>query len=88
MESKENIITVKVKLFAIYQEVYKRDEILVQLPSSVTVKELLNYICEGKTVLEKWKEITKFAVNLEFVSEDFEINNQDEIAFIPPVSGG
>ena len=85
---KENLITVTVKLFAAYQEVYNQDEIVLTFPSQTRVIEVLNKIIEDKPELEKWRNLTRLAVNLDFVSEDFILSNGDEIALIPPVSGG
>ncbi len=85
---KENLITVTVKLFAAYQEVYHQDEIVLTFPSQTRVIEVLNKIIEDKPELEKWRNLTRLAVNLDFVSEDFILSNGDEIALIPPVSGG
>jgi len=41
-----------------------------------------------KSALQPWEKITRFAVNLEFVYSDYILQPGDEIAFIPPVSGG
>ncbi|WP_373481142.1 molybdopterin converting factor subunit 1 [Geminocystis sp.] len=83
-----DLITVKVKLFAIYQEVYQQDEITLKIPQKSQVKDILNVIFEQKPELAKWGKITKLAVNLEFVNPNFVIKHGDEIALIPPVSGG
>lgn len=85
---KENLITVTVKLFAAYQEVYQEDEIVLAFPYETRVIEVLNKIIEDKSELEKWRNLTRLAVNLDFVGEDFILSNGDEIALIPPVSGG
>lgn len=83
-----NLITVNVKLFAIYYEIYKQEEIILNVPDKSQVKDILNIIVEQQPALKSWKNITKLAVNLEFVSPTFEVQNGDEIALIPPVSGG
>jgi molybdopterin converting factor subunit 1 len=83
-----DLITVKIKLFAIYQEIYKQKEITLSIPEKSQVKDILNIIIGQKPPLAKWENITKLAVNLEFVPPDFQVKDGDEIALIPPVSGG
>ena len=34
------------------------------------------------------KDILRFAINMEYVSENHNLNQNDEIAIFPPVSGG
>ena len=83
-----NYITVKVKLFAIYQEVYQEEEIELTLPINSQVKDLVKIIIDNKPRLSNWQATTKLAVNLEFVSPNFILHDGDEVALIPPVSGG
>ena len=83
-----NYIKVKVKLFAIYQEVYQQEEIELELPENSPVKDILKQMIEVMPQLSSWQSITKLAVNLDFVSSDFTLKDGDEVALIPPVSGG
>ncbi len=89
MNNNNQEITVKIKLFAIYQETYQKPEIIVSLPAKTTIQELFkNKIIQEKPELKNWENITGFAVNLQFVTPDFILQDQDEVALIPPVSGG
>ncbi|MDJ0647657.1 MAG: molybdopterin converting factor subunit 1 [Xenococcaceae cyanobacterium MO_188.B19] len=81
-------ISITIKLFAAYQEAYNLPELNLDFPSSTTVGEVLDYVLIEKPELEKWRDVTRFGVNLEFVEANTIINNGDEIVFIPPVSGG
>ena len=83
-----NYITIKVKLFAIYQEVFQQEEIELKLPQKSQAKDIFQIIIAQHTQLSAWKSITKLAVNLDFVSGDFVLHDGDEVALIPPVSGG
>ena len=85
--SQENI-KVKVKLFAIYQETYQKEEITIDLLPESKAGDVLNKILADNPHLENWRNITKMAVNLEFVNPDFLLRSGDEVALIPPVSGG
>jgi molybdopterin synthase sulfur carrier subunit len=81
-------ITVNIKLFAIYQEVYKTTELTLEFPPQTAVITVLNYIISQHPQLERWREVTRFGVNLQFVSGDKILENGDEVVLIPPVSGG
>ncbi|MDJ0592207.1 MAG: MoaD/ThiS family protein [Pleurocapsa sp. MO_226.B13] len=81
-------IKVKVKLFAIYQEVFNTPELDLVLPNRTNVGRVLQLLIEQKPQLAKWQDITRFGVNLQFVEADTLLRDGDEIVFIPPVSGG
>lgn len=81
-------MTVKVKLFAIYQEIYQTSELSLDIPENTRVGDILQKMISEKSELQPWQSITRFAVNLQFVSPDYILEQGDEIAFIPPVSGG
>ena len=85
--SPENIEII-VKLFAIYQETYDREEITIQLPINSKAEAVLDQILTDNPHLENWRNITKIAVNLEFVNKNHDLKSGDEVALIPPVSGG
>jgi molybdopterin synthase sulfur carrier subunit len=38
--------------------------------------------------LSKWRDVTRFGINLMFVDPDTVLNHGDEVVIIPPVSGG
>ncbi|MDJ0845436.1 MoaD/ThiS family protein [Crocosphaera sp.] len=84
----QSLITVTIKLFAIYQEVYGVPELKRQLPSETTVTHVLLMIIQEHPELKKWQSITRFSINYQFVEADTKLQNGDELVFIPPVSGG
>ena len=81
-------IKVKVKLFAIYQEVFDTPELELIIPARTTVEDVLNSLIEQKPQLAKWRDVTRFGVNLKFVESSTLLKDQDEVVLIPPVSGG
>jgi molybdopterin converting factor subunit 1 len=79
---------VRVKFFAILRE---------RAGTSAAIKEL----ADGGTVADLWRELQKdypkldvpgirmlYAVNQNYVNLDQPLRDQDEVVFIPPVSGG
>ncbi|SKB14872.1 MoaD family protein, archaeal [Planktothrix sp. PCC 11201] len=81
-------ITVTVKLFAAFQEAYKISELVLSFPPKTPVSAILDRLIQDHPELEPWRTVTQFGINLEFVDPDTEIQDQDEIVLIPPVSGG
>ena len=81
-------MNVKVKLFAIYQEVFDRSELDLILDSNTTVEDVLSSLIEEKPELKQWQDVTRFGVNLQFVESNTILNDGDELVLIPPVSGG
>ena len=79
---------VNVKLFAVYQEVYGKSELSLSFPEGAMVGDVLEHLIQEKPELAKWREVTRFGVNLQFVPAETVINDGDEIVLIPPVSGG
>ncbi|MDJ0573883.1 MAG: molybdopterin converting factor subunit 1 [Xenococcaceae cyanobacterium MO_234.B1] len=84
----DSSITITIKLFAAYQEAYNLPELQLNFPSQTTVGEILDYVLAQKPQLEKWRDVTRFGVNLQFAEANTILNDGDEIVFIPPVSGG
>jgi sulfur-carrier protein len=81
-------ITVTVKLFAIYQEVLKTPEIQLELPQNSAVSSILDNLIAQHPVLQTWRNVTQFGVNLEQSPPDRQLEDGDEVVLIPPVSGG
>ena len=84
----DSFITVTIKLFSIYQEAYNLSELELNFPPQTKVGEVLDYILSQKPKLAKWRDVTRFGVNLQFVEADTIVQDGDEIVLIPPVSGG
>lgn len=82
------VITVTVKLFAIYQEVYGVNELVWEFPHGTPVQGVCDRLTREYPELSKWREITRFGVNLQFVAADRILQNGDEVVLIPPVNGG
>lgn len=79
---------VTVKLFAAYQEAIGESTIVLTLPESETVAGLCDRLLNQYPELERWRDVTRFGINLEFVEADAALKDGDEVVLIPPVSGG
>lgn len=81
-------ICVKVKMFAIFQEVFATDEMQITLEAGAPVSQIFDCLVSQHPNLERWRSLTRYAVNLNFVQPHTVLANGDEVALIPPVSGG
>lgn len=84
----KSAITITVKLFAAYQEAYGVSEIVWEFPDGTPVSAVRDRLITEHPELAKWRDITRFGVNLIFVEPDTALKNGDEVVLIPPVSGG
>jgi molybdopterin converting factor subunit 1 len=81
-------VDVKVLLFASAKELAGQSEAIVRIQSIISYEELKNKICEEFN-LENIRNNFILAVNQDFVESGLvELKNNDELAVIPPLSGG
>lgn len=76
-------MSVTVKYFASMRDRMGKGEETVNLDNAVTVAELWQ-----KISTENMPDNTLIAVNMEYTDRDSMVNNGDEVAFFPPVTGG
>jgi sulfur-carrier protein len=81
-------ITITVKLFAAYQEAYGKSELVLEFPDGTPVSAVCDRLITEYPELSKWRDLTRFGINLIFVQPDTPLQNGDEVVLIPPVSGG
>ena len=79
---------IKVKLFGISTEILGKREMTVLVPVGTTVGNLKKKITKMYPSLDVVNIPFVFAVNHRVVSEDVHVTHLDEIAILPPVSGG
>jgi MoaE-MoaD fusion protein len=77
-----------IKLFATLRERAHAAELSREFPEGTTVGEIWNRLLAEFPALGGHHDGVAFAVNQEYVREDYRPRNADEVAFIPPVSGG
>lgn len=81
-------IRITLKLFAAYQEACNAEQLQLDLPPGTPVAQLRDRLIAEHPQLERWRSVTRFGVNLEFVPPDTPLQEGDEVVLIPPVSGG
>jgi len=83
-----DLVSVKVKLFASSREVIGKDEIRLRLANQTTVGDLRRMILELYPALSSTKTPFMVAVNHRIADDATTISHLDEVALLPPVSGG
>ena len=79
---------VRVRLFAVLREITGQDEVDVELAPGTTVNGLWEKLVSRNERLGPYGKSINFAVNHDFVSRETKLAPDDEVAFLPPVSGG
>jgi molybdopterin converting factor subunit 1 len=77
-----------IKLFAVAKELAGRDELTVDLPAGATVRDLSDLVVAASPALARILPHALWAVGAAYASDNTPLNEQSEIALIPPVSGG
>lgn len=79
---------VRVLLFAQLEDRVGVSEARLSLPAGSTGADLREALDRGTPGLRPLLEVSRLAVGQEYVSWDHPLRESDEIAVIPPVSGG
>ena len=79
---------VHLRFFAALRERVRRSEADWTLPNEATVADLWASLLSANPELEPMSRSMSFAVNREYVERTHRLRDNDEVALIPPVSGG
>jgi molybdopterin converting factor subunit 1 len=79
---------ISVLYFGIVREHLGCGEEQMELADGASVADLLAVLEKRHGSLEKGIDSLRIAVNREYVDSDYGLSNNDEVAVIPPVSGG
>jgi molybdopterin converting factor subunit 1 len=81
-------IRVRVRLFAIQRELAGTRDVALELPAGATIEAAWSAIVERFPVLAPGRSSIRFARNAAYAPPETELADGDEVAMIPPVSGG
>ncbi len=79
---------VRVKFFAILRERVGTGEITKEIQEGNTVGELWKMLQQDYPKLASVKTRLLYAVNQDYVNLDHVLKENDEVVYVPPVSGG
>jgi molybdopterin synthase catalytic subunit len=79
---------VKLRYFASLRERLGKTEETREIPDGATVATVWQLLTQERPELLALERSVAFAVAQEYVDKDYPLQDNDELAFIPPVSGG
>jgi len=87
---KEELVkqSLSIKLFASLRQAMRSDEIKINIDNKITVSHMKKIVFETFPNLKKLNVPFLVAVNHKFAKDSVVISTKDEVALIPPVSGG
>jgi molybdopterin converting factor small subunit len=92
-------VTLKVKSYGVIREIIGKDQITLRLPredggesaattTTTTVADLRRRIIELYPAISAKGIVMTIAINYKTAKDSLAINDSDEIALLPPISGG
>jgi molybdopterin converting factor subunit 1 len=81
-------VKVRTRLFAAFREGCGRSELPLELPEGARVADALAQVGRLCPSVAATLDQAMLAVNHEYVGRDLQLHDGDELALIPPVSGG
>jgi molybdopterin converting factor small subunit len=82
------MIEVRVKVFGPLRDIVGGEQFALRVPSPYSGETVFNALSDQYPRLQPWRASVRLAVNLTYAGFDSPLKNGDEIALIPPVSGG
>ena len=79
---------VKIKYFAACHEIFGRDEEDMELPEGAIVRDILQRLEAEVPEFAEYYDVMQMSVNWEYATPDTQLSAGDEVALIPPVTGG
>ncbi len=76
------------KFFASYREILGKDEVEVDVGEDTDITGLLEVLKKVHPEIKALSETLIVSVNKEYATYDTILKNKDEVAILPPVSGG
>ena len=81
-------ILITLRLFAVFREALGTSTLTQEVPEGTTVEQVLVQLIDRFPALAGAESAVSFSVNRSYAAADTVLHAGDEVAFIPPVSGG
>ncbi|XP_038890088.1 molybdopterin synthase sulfur carrier subunit isoform X2 [Benincasa hispida] len=87
-EKVEELVHIKALFFARARDLTGMNDVLLEVPSGSTTKDCLDKIVGKFPRLEEILGCVVLALNEDYTTETTIVKDKDELAIIPPISGG
>jgi molybdopterin converting factor subunit 1 len=81
-------VRVNVKLFARLRELVGAGDLALEVPGGTTVADVWAALVAAHPAADAYARSMSCAVNLDYARMTTTVTDGDEVAFLPPVSGG
>ena len=84
-------MTITLKFYSLLRQRFQKSEMLLHVEGHPSIREIflgLPELHKSRVLGEKLLGAIRCALNCEYVEPDTCVEDGDEVAFIPPVSGG
>lgn len=79
---------ITLRLFSVAGDLAGFREQTMDVPAGSRTGHVLEILLRRNPRFAEWQHAMRFAVNQEYVSDDHPLRDGDDVAVIPPVSGG
>jgi molybdopterin converting factor small subunit len=79
---------VRIQLFAVARQLVGSDEVFIEVAGGAVIRDVGSNLAAEIPALKNILAHSRWAVDAVFVGDDHPVDEQSEIALIPPVSGG
>mgnify|MGYP006080710423 CR=1 FL=1 len=80
-------MNIKIKFFGQHKEELNKSELNIVVDNNSNISDLVKILIKNEPKFSKFKSYA-VAVNLNYENFEYILKNGDEVAIIPPVSGG
>ena len=81
-------MSIEVKLFAVAKEIAQAETFQMESDGPISIAEVREKMASAFPELARVLGHTRFAVNAAYATDQQLVSDSDEVAIIPPVSGG
>ncbi len=81
-------LKVRLRFFALYREIVGKAWMQIEVDAETTPTQIWDELCQDFAKLTEHSNAWRVAVNGEYAERHASLNEGDEVAFIPPLSGG
>ena len=80
----------KIKYFAWIKDITNKEYDIIDVNCPNNIEELKLFLTKAYPPLEQHiaKDIIRYAINMEYISTNHNLDLKDEVSIFPPVSGG